>query len=342
MIQKKGTPIGTTDQLFHEICVGDEIRDAKGVLYTVNGYGYADPLLGGSAVPVKSIKGCEVVRVWKPSPAPAPKPVAESHLDAPPPAPEKEAPKLHPPRQGGKKNLSGLVAVQNLTRYRTMKVSEAVKILNDGGIEVAHDHLGKSVIRLSDKPRAVELLGPTVQNGQRLRKAPGHRPNKSGVVCFKNMARPLGVDGAVLRALAEDHGFEIVVPEGLRDSGVRVEDAPRFRELVKEKIQRVPQPAPFELTDDAVVKEVQERALWLRCLEECDGFSDTLLHNILVKRGFYGAVPGTPELEKALATTDPAQVFTKEDAYILLDDQDLADFLRRRGYEVCAVKHVQL
>jgi len=44
----------------------------------------------------------------------------------------------------------------------------------------------------------------------------------------------------------------------------------------------------------------------------------------------------------ALGTSDPAKVFTKDDAWLILDDQDLADELRRRGYEVTAIKHVEL
>jgi len=43
-----------------------------------------------------------------------------------------------------------------------------------------------------------------------------------------------------------------------------------------------------------------------------------------------------------LGTNDPAYTFSKFDACLILDDQDLADELRRRGYEVTAIKHVEL
>lgn len=43
-----------------------------------------------------------------------------------------------------------------------------------------------------------------------------------------------------------------------------------------------------------------------------------------------------------IVTTDPKRVFTKEDAWLLLEDKDLAEELRRRGYEVKATKMIEL
>ena len=58
---KMGQKIGLTDQLLRDICVGDTIQDAKGVEYSIDRYGRAKPLSGGNEVPVKSLKGVEIV-----------------------------------------------------------------------------------------------------------------------------------------------------------------------------------------------------------------------------------------------------------------------------------------
>lgn len=58
---KFGQKIGLTDQLLRDICVGDVVKDAKGVEYSVDKYGRAKPLNGGNEVPIRSLTGCEVV-----------------------------------------------------------------------------------------------------------------------------------------------------------------------------------------------------------------------------------------------------------------------------------------
>lgn len=49
-----------------------------------------------------------------------------------------------------------------------------------------------------------------------------------------------------------------------------------------------------------------------------------------------------PGPDPAPLTEAPEMVFTREDALKLLDDADLAEELRRRGYTVTATKHVEL
>lgn len=74
---KPGQKIGLSDQLLRDICVGDEVIDAKGVHYTIDRYGRAKPTDGGNEVPVRSLTGCEVTKAYLPSlggTVPAPKP----------------------------------------------------------------------------------------------------------------------------------------------------------------------------------------------------------------------------------------------------------------------------
>lgn len=69
---KMGQFIGLQDQLLHDIHVGDLVKDAKGVEYTVDRFGRAKPLDGGNEIPVRKLTGCEVVSEWKPAPAEEP------------------------------------------------------------------------------------------------------------------------------------------------------------------------------------------------------------------------------------------------------------------------------
>ena len=61
MILKKGQPIGCTDSVFRDICVGDEIVDSQGRRYTVTPYGAAKPLHGSGEIDIKHLKDVTVV-----------------------------------------------------------------------------------------------------------------------------------------------------------------------------------------------------------------------------------------------------------------------------------------
>jgi hypothetical protein len=82
---KMGQYIGLQDQLFHDIHVGDLLKDAKGAEYTVDRFGRAKPLDGGNELPVRKLTGCEVVSEWKPAPSEEP---AVKTKAAPEPEPE--------------------------------------------------------------------------------------------------------------------------------------------------------------------------------------------------------------------------------------------------------------
>lgn len=75
---KMGQYIGLQDQMFHDIHVGDLLKDAKGAEYTVDRFGRAKPVDGGNEVPVRKLIGCEVVSEWKPAPAEEPAGKAEA------------------------------------------------------------------------------------------------------------------------------------------------------------------------------------------------------------------------------------------------------------------------
>ena len=87
---KMGQCIGLQDQMFHDIHVGDLLKDAKGAEYTVDRFGRAKPVDGGNEVPVRKLIGCEVVGEWKPAPAEEPASKAEAPKAAEPEMNEEE------------------------------------------------------------------------------------------------------------------------------------------------------------------------------------------------------------------------------------------------------------
>lgn len=193
------------------------------------------------------------------------------------------------------------------------------------------------------------------------------RKNKSGFVALENMVRGSKITGTQLRRLLEARGVEVVVRKS--KGMIRIEDRHRAGEILRQaekdpslipagKTRKKPTPTASQLpaspTDDWVVKAVEDRALWLRCLDECPGFTDTLLHNVLVKRGVYKILPADifppplpPDLVGAIKEHRlPVEVKPREDAPLEVpdpgSDADLANELRRRGYTVTATKHIEL
>lgn len=191
--------------------------------------------------------------------------------------------------------------------------------------------------------------------------------NKSGFVALENMVRGSNVTGKQLRRILETGGVEVVTRK--KKAMIRIEDRLRAGDLLRQaekdpslipagKPRKKPTPKVSQLpaspTDDWVVKAVEDRALWLRCLDECPGFTDTLLHNVLVKRGVYTTLPADifppplpPDLVGAIKEHSlPVEVKPREDAPLEVpdpgSDADLANELRRRGYTVTATKHIEL
>lgn len=214
-----------------------------------------------------------------------------------------EGPAQH---KGGRVNKSGYSQVGNLCRRFGMKTSEAVKLFQDNGITVeARDPQHKAHIRSADLPVCRQLLEKTCGIED-----PGnhgnHRPNSSGYVTFANLARSLKGKAHVLRALAAEKDIPIVRPadKAHRNDGIYKEDEERFRELWAVE-HGSPAPAP-EPPIPPIPPQLSQEAL--------DAIkSKTLGQHIEIK----------PAIGR-------------------FGDQELADELRRRGYEVIAIKHVEL
>lgn len=68
---RNGQRIGLTDQLLRDICVGDVVKDAQGVEYSIDRYGRAKPLNGGNEIPVRQLVGCEISKAYAESSKPA-------------------------------------------------------------------------------------------------------------------------------------------------------------------------------------------------------------------------------------------------------------------------------
>lgn len=304
MVGKYNPTVVGTDAFFREICIGDEIQDLDGRHYTVDKYGRCKPLDGGNTVPLSCVKEAALVSRYEGPP-----------LDVTERKPEK-----------------------------------------------------KTVIMVPDpRPKKLPLVehpAPAVDPDKPEKRMPGKK-NKSGIVQITAITRSLGIKRTLgLTDFLHEHGIETTFVPKRNKVCIKIEDRDRVTDLVKRWAEKEPQPEtkapkpaapPKEkpakkskancgdlpvssvleakgIDDDDIVKAVEEHGLWLRCLDECPGFSDTLLHNVLTRRGFYG----TTNLD-ALPGFNPAETLVTDAV-----DKMLADELRSRGYAVTAIKHVEL
>lgn len=365
MTVRHDKPIGV-DAFFREIFAGDTVRDLDGKEYIVDARGDCKPLQGAGLTSLKKLGEVTVVehrprfqeQDGKVVPAMDPKPeprvrlapiaqeaglssyqagkkleaagietfgrgglvyVREKDVPAvrealkPGPAPEaKPEPEPAPaarfiegpaPHRGGRVNTSGFSQLGNLARRFGMTTNEVRKICGDAGIEVvSHGPAHKAHVRVEDLP-AVRKLLEEASGIETTGNNGNHRPNTTGYVTFANLARSLKCKAHVLRAFAGENGIPIVRPAN--------------------KAHR----------NDGIYKEDEER------------FRDLWTENNGPAAPAPASAPVIPpdDLKRpVLATSDPAKVWSKFDAFLILEDQDLADELRRRGYEVIAIKHVEL
>lgn len=132
----------------------------------------------------------------------------------------------------------------------------------------------------------------------------GGRANRSGVVQIESLARKIGAKGiAGLATYLRDHDIEVTFIPNRNKQTIRIEDRDRAMELTK--------------------AWAAERAEMLE------------------------AMRGEPEPDDdlhrpAIGTNDPTYTFSKFEAFLLLEDKELAEELRRRGYTVTAIKHIEL
>lgn len=232
-------------------------------------------------------------------------PVAQLETQPEPAVEYREGPAPH---KGGRVNKSGFSQLGNLAGRVGLSVNDARKICEDAGIEVIqHGPRHKACVRVEDLQKVRELL--TKASGMEPAPSPGnngnHRPNTTGFSSFANLARGLHAPAWELRDFAKAHDIVIVRPDKPHSNdGIYKEDEVRFRELWAVE-HGSPAPAP-EPPIPPIPPQLSQEAL--------DAIkSKTLGQHIEIK----------PAIGR-------------------FGDQELADELRRRGYEVIAIKHVEL
>lgn len=317
-------PVGV-DIFFREIFAGDTVRDQDGKEYTIDERGWARPFDGSAGCGFKRLKEPVFVKAADKPEAPAkfqekdgkvgpvvpvdvPKPGPIVRL-APQtdPAPDVEYREGPAPHRGGRTNKSGFSQLGNLSARLGLTVKEARKICEDAGIEVfSHGTKHKAHVRVEHLQQVRDLL----HKAAGIEPAPGnngnHRPNSTGYATFANLARGLHAKAWKLRDFAKGHDFAVVRPtdKAHRNDGIYKEDEVRFRELWAVE-HGSPAPAP-EPPIPPIPPQLPQEAL--------DAIkSKTLGQHIEIK----------PAIGR-------------------FGDQELADELRRRGYEVIAIKHVEL
>lgn len=371
-------PVGV-DIFFREIFAGDTVRDQDGKEYTIDERGWARPFDGSAGCGFKRLKEPVFVKAADKPEAPAkfqekdgkvgpvvpvdvPKPeprvrlapiakefgfstwlaskkveeaglptfgkggliyVQEKDIPAvrealklgfepvaqlePQPEPAVEYREGPAPHKGGRVNKSGFSQLGNLASRVGLSVNDARKICEDAGIEVfSHGPKHKAAIRVEHLQQARELLHKAAGIDPEPGNHGNHRPNSTGYATFANLARGLHAKAWELRDFANSHDFAVVRPtdKAHRNDGIYKEDEERFRELWAVE-HGSPAPAP-EPPIPPIPPQLSQEAL--------DAIkSKTLGQHIEIKP-----------------------------AIVRFDDQELADELRRRGYEVVAIKHVEL
>ena len=149
----------------------------------------------------------------------------------------------------------------------------------------------------------------------------GGKKNKSGWSKLNAICHALGVSGQGITGYLRDHGFEVYRAEGT--SCVKVED----REKVVAFLRQNPPPAGLPKTSsyDGAVRRIRK-----------DVEAGKARKNLSAPSSI--PIPESP----AIVTTDPAKVFTKIDAFRILEDADMVAELRHRGWTVTCVKHTEL
>ena len=149
----------------------------------------------------------------------------------------------------------------------------------------------------------------------------GGKKNKSGWSKLNAICHALGVSGQGITGYLRDHGFEVYRAEGT--SCVKVED----REKVVAFLRQNPPPAGLPKTSsyDGAVRRIRK-----------DVEAGKARKNLAAPSSI--PIPESP----AIVTTDPAKVFTKIDAFLILEDADMVAELRHRGWTVTCVKHTEL
>jgi len=137
------------------------------------------------------------------------------------------------------------------------------------------------------------------------------------MVRLENLYKRIGRRIAGARQILADAGIELVLRG--KYVGVRLEDEERALEILA-AVQD--QPSPVTSAAKRSSKGPKEKASR--------------------SEGIPPEKTGVLQTVKALVKTGEDKTFTKFDAFIILGDQDMVDELRRRGYTVTCIKHIEL
>lgn len=156
--------------------------------------------------------------------------------------------------------------------------------------------------------------------------------NKSGASQIGNITKGLAVTGKEARKILEDAGF-LVFPDKAGRACIRRKDRARALELIMAKAEE-PRPVKTEASGKQPAADVE-------VVEVVKDMLPPPLSPEEVEAVKSGRLPVEIRHREPVTET-PEKVFNKDEAFLLLDDRDLADELRRRGYDVVAVTNIVL
>ena len=226
-------------------------------------------------------------------------------------------------------------------------ISERGTCVNAAGKDYAFSDLhGPELCSVeAQQPAAVEDPAPKEKLFPAKRK--GGKENKSGLVSLGSLARRLQVKQAGLARTLRSGGIEVV--KGKNGYGIRIADVEKAERLLAPLKAALPEMKKIGLGDvlDAS-KQPDGPAVDFGAIEDVVGVDTAILfpsEKNPADLAEYDTDMLLGELKRrhvwpAIATTDTTHVFTKKDADLMLDDLDLAEMLRARGFEVTATKTV--
>lgn len=183
----------------------------------------------------------------------------------------------------------------------------------------------KSAPRTAPSPAPAAEPGPVQAEPRTAPGTPkchgGGKKNNSGWSKLSAIVKRLGISGVGLTGYLRDNGFDVYRAEGT--SCVKVED----REKVLDFLRQNPPPRDLPKTSsyDGTVRRIRKDVEAGEARKKLAALSSA-------------QIPESP----AIVTTDPAKVFTKFDAFLILEDADMVAELRHRGWTVTCVKHTEL
>ena len=297
------------DRLNRPVYPGDLVVDALGRRYEVRADGYAYDQNSPAFAALSDLNGPTLEAPLQPQrPAPSAERLALHAYDEPKltgPAKEEKPITVVPTRRKpitGRANLSGLVRVSLISKAAGYHAGNPTQVLRGEGFEIRKNKTGQPCVLVKDRERAFDVLE---------------------AAAFEAKKDVIRAAGAAVRE-------GVLIHPGNRPGGCLpvggIDISCPTPEQEKEGLLKVLKDARDGKLSATVTVEAKD--------EIQEAFSDSATASFLAEP------VSTEKTGPRLVLSDPTRVFTKFDALLILDDEDLVKALRDRGWAVTCTKSI--